>query len=977
MVRTVASPSLAFVLAICASVPVLVAGVRDENEASYQTARNSGTRALHVRVDGKQTKLKSFALSPDSPGDVPQDPAPDSKAITSKDVEGEVKREVARFEKRETFAQSIDPRRGAPMILLFWVMLMGGLFVGLMSIVRAMRRRSGSSEVNEEGQKQGPGIESGTVLVCICRDEGETGELAKVYAGIPPLGSSEVLRQVQFGAKVTVTGKPVFVEVLDCMMVPIQPEGAVQLTQFAEEKAVSIDRGTIITCNRTLDSADVFSSVASNFVIGKIEKGERVVAIRPPEWCQGWAMVPIRPRGAVELEFFDAAPAVVGEAPEPEDSEAMASWAKAEIEAEGEINAKLKVLRLQKGKMMMEQAVKKKKLEEVIEEMLETEAELQGKVKPTDAEIRRAAEKTLANADMAAHKHVLMAVAYASPIVTQSQRIYQAVEQSAQKARDKTSQIVLEESKNALKELQDVFGVEDLEALHSIDGVNIPSVAAILACVFAPVQLRFLYSLNFTFCAMSVANVVMDIGVLSFDWNTPCNSIPLAPPALGAPLQQWAKIWWQDTLSSPVHMWFLCDCVVHVGCAIARAPIVLRLGRILEFIRQPPPTDSDLDPIEVLKTYYHFYTTDGTNALLEMDAVSESSAVFLANWSVFFDMCWLFYGTDLVWNTPWHICHTAGIAVLRLRVTIFQVLFMVYAFQLVIAISHHMLHSEKFAVTLIDLADKLDKQFFATGLPIMKVVCHALIVRRSSDMIAIQLNMQQNERSRLKEQKDIAIAKLERITHSYDATEQAIEKLAHEQIAAGSLWKDEAAMQEQYEKMHSKIKEDSADFAEKVRVRSVKATEEAEKRLEEWERGEGGELVEAFVKGEGMAKVGEMMSKADAALQEEAQAAADNAAEIGAGLSQAAAASAAATLEGASSVSSPSVAEVVAGASGTAAAAAAQIQPAATRPSQAATGAAAPPEAEGAGGGPRSSTAAAASTPPAATRPSQADGGAG
>ena len=48
-------------------------------------------------------------------------------------------------------------------------------------------------------------------------------------------------------------------------------------------------------------------------------------------------MVPIRPRGAVELEFFDAASAVVGEAPEPEDSEAMASWAKAEIEAEGEL----------------------------------------------------------------------------------------------------------------------------------------------------------------------------------------------------------------------------------------------------------------------------------------------------------------------------------------------------------------------------------------------------------------------------------------------------------------------------------------------------------------------------------------------------------------------------------------------------------------------------------------------------------------
>merc|ERR1719446_316732 len=95
-----------------------------------------------------------------------------------------------------------------------------------------------------------------------------------------------------------------------------------------------------------------------------------------------------------------------------------------------------------------------------------------------------------------------------------------------------------------------------------------------------------------------------------------------------------------------------------------------------------PPEGEPTDPIDKLKKLYDFYTTTGTSALLELDLALSSYLLFLANWSIFFDTCWLLYGTDLVWNTPYTLCHTTGIVILRLRVTLFQILFIVYLIQL-------------------------------------------------------------------------------------------------------------------------------------------------------------------------------------------------------------------------------------------------------------------------------------------------------
>jgi len=808
MAQTAGVRVFMFLTAICGLLPLLVLGVREDNKASYQSAKTSeGRTSLHVRVDGKQMRLKPTSLSVESvkapPVRVREEEAAIRDEAPAKTTSLKPQFAVMR---NKHFFETLDPR-GSPMLMIFWILIVGAI---VFFVVDTLRR----------------------------------------------LGF--------FGAS-------------DDPSVPL--EGQTQ----------------------------------------------------------------------------DAAPAEGKDLVDEDDAET------------NETNEKLKALRAEKTKLMMEQAARKSKLEKVIEEMLEHEAELAGKAKPTEEEARKLAEQAMANADMAAHRNILMAVAYAAPLVTQTQKIYTAVEQRIQKTQERAKDIILEESKETLKELQCAFGYEDMENLdcHVLDEINIPSLAAIMAAAFAPAQLRLLFAMNWLFMIMSVVFVAMDIVVLGMDWHAPCMSIPVPEPPPGSSWHAWAHVWWQDAQNNHIYLWFMVDCVVHFLCLLIRIPVVRRVSKMLQTIKAPPMTEAK-DPIEALKHFYQFYTTTGAAALTELDLALKSYVLFLANWSVFFDTCWLFYGTDLVWNTPWSLCYNFGIVVLRTRVTLFQILFIVYIMQLLFFAVGQLMQGDGFSVWVITKADQWDEAF-GMGFPIAKVVCHALAVRHTSDMIAIQMNMQQTEKDRLLQKKEKAAAVLNQIQGECDKAEKLYEELEKQRHEAPSRFGDEGEMQAQYDEMHSKIKDDSIAFAKAVADRSVKATQEAEQRLDEWERGEGGDLVQAFAKGEGFTRATEMLNEANASMEAQAQA----------GLAQAQAAAADSGLAESALSMGSALAE-------TAQEGAATLQRRASDAMEFATSAAAATGAEDAAGGSPSAGAAplvaeasakAAVAPP--RRSSQADAGAG
>merc|ERR1719482_2355979 len=76
-----------------------------------------------------------------------------------------------------------------------------------------------------------------------------------------------------------------------------------------KEASKAIDVGTVLVCRPPSDEenrhADIYESATSEDIIGTIKEGEQVTAAGPPRKEEGYeAMLPIEPKGAVELSLF-------------------------------------------------------------------------------------------------------------------------------------------------------------------------------------------------------------------------------------------------------------------------------------------------------------------------------------------------------------------------------------------------------------------------------------------------------------------------------------------------------------------------------------------------------------------------------------------------------------------------------------------------------------------------------------------------
>jgi hypothetical protein len=752
----------------------------------------------------------------------------------------------------ESFVESLDPRHSLIMAVC-WFILALTIIAAIINIVKG---RGSNDSGFTEGPKRGNGISRGTILVCTTAAEDDA---AKVFESPE---SEEAIDAIKLAGKVTAAGKP-----KDALrgfgsvtMIPIQPRGAVELLHFREEKGLLIKSGTLLTCADT--DADVFLE-NSNVIIGKIGSGEKVVAKHQVFVEHGHTLVPIRPRGVVELDFFT----VNHDEGEPPQEEAIAQWAKEQTEGTHELQTKVKTLRLEKGRLMMEQVSKQNKLKNIVEEMLVAEAELEGKAKPTDEEIQRQAQRAVDNAEFAANRNILMAVAYAAPMVHQSEKIYQAVEKSVQQVKDKGRELIYTESKEALRGLQDVLGFEDLTEMenHFLNDINVPSMAAILASMMAPVQLGLVYAIQNLFLILSVLWMILDTIALITDWRAECMCKAIAAPPPGSGFHGYLETFYVAVDHNHVYLWFFIDFIVHFVCLCIRVPTCRSIGKRLEAARAPPKVDEEevnTNPVAVLRNLYLYYATSGTLALVELDVTLSSTLLYLSNWSVLYDTCWLLYGTDLVWNTPRVFCPTAGLVILRIRCTVFQTLCFLYVLQLVLFAFTAFSSSNVVTTKVIAWADAYDQRHFP-GFPIAKVIAHALMVRHSSDMIQIQLQIHKMEKQRVMLKKEEAEEKLKEITGWIGATNQAIDKLEQESLEKGARFQDAAVLQEQYDEMHGQMINKSMKFEADINKRSAKATGKAIEQVEKWERGEGDELVQAFMKGEGMDKLAEYAAEVE------------------------------------------------------------------------------------------------------------------
>jgi hypothetical protein len=512
--------------------------------------------------------------------------------------------------------------------------------------------------------------------------------------------------------------------------------------------------------------------------------------------------------------------------------------------------------------------------------MLEHEAEQLGKSGPTDEEIKKKSEVALRSANRTTERGVIMAVAYAAPLMTHSQRIYQSIETATQKCKQKGEALVLEEAKQLTKEVQNVMGFSDLSEVDfsAINEVDIPTVACIMASAFAPAQLNLLYAINKLFFICSLLFLLLDVVVLIFDWHTPCMGKPIDIPPRPS-LAQIFNIWWADALDNHIYLWFLADAMVHLSCLLVRIPVIYNVKVQLDVLdrQQRHPREVFMqeggeDDVRdtrtavkdlglVLKRLLEYYMTTGFATMQRLDRVLRSYWVFLANFSIVFDVFWIAYGTFLVWNTPWFACADVGIVILRLRSTIFLILLAFYLLQLSLFCMGQLMQSDSFSVQVIHVGDSIDEAM-QLGLPLFKVIFHALVVRHSSDMIAIQVNIHRLEKQRLIQKRTARMAQLEELNRALESSDQLIDSLEYKNAMNSRAFKDHAAIQEEVNKMKEQYKEDSFKFSKKVAGRIVDATKKAEGKIEEWQHGEGPSLLTA-IHGEGLTAAASMMNHGD------------------------------------------------------------------------------------------------------------------
>lgn len=834
---------------------------------------STDARSLHVRADGHQRRSSGLSLAElhgqqrlgtdaavSPPQHLPpakQDAPPARKEAPAQPTETV---QTGSDNTNKSFLQQL--RTGQ----LSHTQMLGAVLIGLVvvgfiaSSIKRMKSGhagGGLTPPIQHTEKQGTQIQAGTVLVCCSKDKP-----AKVFKDAT---AEEVVGQVEFGTKVRVTAEPI--ERGGQFMADVEekdgvPQGSIQLDMFVPQEAANIKTGTLLTCNRP-EGVKVFRAASSNAVVGEIEYGGSIIASKPIEWVHGWPMIPLRPRGAVELEFFTVEDTVYGEDLKAEDKEGLAAWVKGQMEDDVETDEKLKVLKGEKTKLVMEQAMRKQKLENVMRQMLEHQAELDGKLKPSAEEVAAEAEKIMRDMDMNVAKSALRGVAYAAPLMTQSAKIYEAIDNTRNMINQKGAELVVEESKKALLDLQCVVGLEDMQSINRdvLDSVSIPSVSCLLASAFAPGQLKFLFGINSALMSLSIVFMTIDFITLFFDQGKSCLNNPTPIPR-DAAFSVKAQLWLQNTDSNHIEMWFLVDFIVHFLVVLVRLPVVTRLRETIKHIQRPPESIAQAGPVKAIMMLYDFYMTTGTNALVELDAAMGSYALFLANWSMFFDICWLICGTDLSWNTPWAGCEVLGVQVLRFRVTLFQMLFLFYLLQLVFFLVGQVATGDGFSIACINVAYQLDKGIFV-GMPVFTCVVHALLARGESDMVSIQLHMQKLERDRMKTEKEEAEQRLKELTATFDQKEEEIQKLEQEFEADGGRFKGVKNLKEEYEQMQERTKDKSTLFTKQIGERSVQASAQAEKTLKEWEEGEGGELIQAIGRGEGWEKAKTMAAEVD------------------------------------------------------------------------------------------------------------------
>eukprot|EP00933_Yihiella_yeosuensis_P019164 TRINITY_DN1554_c0_g1_i2.p1 TRINITY_DN1554_c0_g1~~TRINITY_DN1554_c0_g1_i2.p1 ORF type:complete len:810 (+),score=135.68 TRINITY_DN1554_c0_g1_i2:173-2602(+) len=511
--------------------------------------------------------------------------------------------------------------------------------------------------------------------------------------------------------------------------------------------------------------------------------------------------------------------------------------------------SQLSSLKKQKTKLLFEQAMQKQRLEKTIQMILEIERS--SSMKPSAEEVRKKADEAIDAADVQINNRLLSAVAYVAPMAMQGQRITAALDERMKAAQEKAMRAALDETKNLARDMQSIFQVNEIhdQLFQSLSKFETGSVATLLASMMAPTQLRWLYFTNevsayqlFFFCLVSAI-------VLSFDL------VQEEGGSISCPSHYFGR-----TYQGHVDLWYKIDLSVCLFCLLVRMWVLRTVGNLMVDLTDPPAVDLQEDPIRALRNLLDYHVNQGGEALMKVDVVLNSWIYGLSNFCIIFQFIWGVCGIELVLSTLWSECPICGLIILRVRVFLFTVLIIPSLITVALWFVGRFMTGEDAQVQLVMFAHSIDEQL-DIGFPLISVLTQSMFVRKKRDMYLIQLRMFELKKANLEKQRAQAAAELEKMTAEAEKHGAMVTQLKGSYDSATIASDDE--VQRQRDEEREKLLAEAETIFKLVNEKAKLASADAEEQVKKWEAGEGGELLEAVAKGEGLQKLQVMISEID------------------------------------------------------------------------------------------------------------------
>jgi len=472
---------------------------------------------------------------------------------------------------------------------------------------------------------------------------------------------------------------------------------------------------------------------------------------------------------------------------------------------------KLSSLKLAKMKALIEQVMRMRRLEKIDQEILMCQSLIRDAASPSVEQIKQRTQDAMHNTSAMAENGIWTTLAYAAPVLIQSQRVFAAVEKRANVARDKVAELAKEETKKFGSDLINVLHLNDL-GFSPMDLMSQKEVTLLAASAFAPAQTRALFVMIGMRVAWMGVSLLLSMPVLLLDRDLVCQTN------------------WGGEVYDELYTWFVVDASISCGCVLVRLWMLSRINSLLTEIGKAPEVQVAEDPIQAVSVLLDYYLTTGCETLARIDAVMNNVLYVLADWSVMIMYAWTIYATHIVFDTPWAGCKTAGIIILRLRVIVFLNLLLPALVGLVMSTISNFFSSESFQLSMLTAAESLDS-LFDFGFPLVQMLVQVMFVRTAYDMFQLQVRKYEIKKRNLQKQKQEADSKLQQVVKSQaymDAEVQRLRLSCDREFSSSATQTDNERRER-----HKKVKEDVLNGAEQMFVQLNQGAGDASKKAAE------------------------------------------------------------------------------------------------------------------------------------------------